>query len=112
MSLTIEITVPMPSPFIRYIQNEQHYTEVISRVVTVKQSLWIGTADIKDLYVMKGKEGVPFLCVLADLLKKGIDVRLIHAKEPGAMFREDFDRKKSLVLFPCFRIIYYFCSVL
>ena len=90
--LTAENKVPMPSPFIKYIQNEQHYTEVISKVATVKQSLWIGTADIKDLYVMKGKEGVPFLSVLADLLKKGIDVRLIHAKEPGPMFREDFDR--------------------
>ena len=82
----------MPSPFITYIQNEQHYTEVISRVATVKQSLWIGTADIKDLYVTKGKESEPFLSVLADLLKKGVDVRLIHAKEPGPMFRDDFDR--------------------
>jgi hypothetical protein len=48
----------MPSPFIRYIQNEQHYTEVISRVATVKHSLWIGTADIKDLYVTKGNDVV------------------------------------------------------
>ena len=82
----------MPSPFIKYIQNEQHYAEVISRVSTVKESLWIGTADIKDLYVMKCKDAAPFLSVLADLLKKGVDVRLIHAKEPGPMFREDFDR--------------------
>lgn len=81
----------MPSPFIKYIQNEQHYTEIISRVATVKRSLWIGTADIKDLYIMKGRESAPFLSVLADLLKKGVDVRLIHAKEPGPMFREDFD---------------------
>ena len=44
--LTAENKVPMPSPFIKYIQNEQHYTEVISRVATVKQSLWIGTAEI------------------------------------------------------------------
>lgn len=56
----------MPSPFIRYIQNEQHYAEVISRVSTVKESLWIGTADIKDLYVMKGKDAVPFLSTLAE----------------------------------------------
>ena len=77
----------MPSPFIKYIQNEQHYTEVISRVATVKQSLWIGTADIKDLYVSKGDDVVPFLSTLAELLKKGVDVRLIHAKEPGSMFR-------------------------
>lgn len=58
----------------------------------MKQSLWIGTADIKDLYVSKGGDAVPFLSTLADLLKKGVDVRLIHAKEPGPMFREDFDR--------------------
>ena len=82
----------MPSPFIKYIQNEQHYSEVISRISTVKESLWIGTADIKDLYVIKGRDAVPFLSMLADLLKKGVDVRLIHAKEPGPMFREDFDR--------------------
>ena len=29
--LTAENKVPMPSPFIKYIQNEQHYTDVISR---------------------------------------------------------------------------------
>ena len=65
----------MPSPFIKYIQNEQHYSEVISRISTVKESLWIGTADIKDLYVIKGRDAVPFLSMLADLLKKGVDVR-------------------------------------
>jgi hypothetical protein len=35
--LTAENNVPMPAPFIKYIQNEQHYTEVISRVAAVKQ---------------------------------------------------------------------------
>ena len=81
-----QINATMPSPFNKYIQNEQHYTEVISRITTVKHFLWIGTADIKDLYVMKGKEAVPYLSSLAELLKKGVDVRLIHAKEPGTTF--------------------------
>jgi phosphatidylserine/phosphatidylglycerophosphate/cardiolipin synthase-like enzyme len=30
--------------------------------------------------------------VLVKLIKKGVAVRLIHAKEPGPNFREDFDR--------------------
>ena len=34
-----------------YISNSNHYNEVLSRVMHVKQSLWIGTADIKDLYL-------------------------------------------------------------
>ena len=75
-----------------YISNSDHYNEVLSRVMHVKQSLWIGTADIKDLYVEDGKQAVPFLGVLAKLIKKGVAVRLIHAKEPGPVFREDFDR--------------------
>lgn len=73
---------------IKYIQNEDHYKEVLSKAAKVKESLWVGTADIKDLYV--GDE--PFLAVLARLLKSGKEVRLIHAKEPGPIFREDFDR--------------------
>ena len=72
---------------IQYIANEAHFMEVIARVANVKTHLWIGTADIKDLYV--GER--PFLGVLADLLHKGREIRLIHAKEPGPNFREDFD---------------------
>ena len=72
----------------QYIADEAHFKEVIERATNVKRSLWIGTADIKDLYV----EERPFLGVLADLIKKGREVRLIHAKEPGPNFREDFDR--------------------
>ena len=34
-----------------YISNSDHYQEVLSRVQSVKHLLWIGTADIKDLYV-------------------------------------------------------------
>jgi len=79
-----------------YISNSDHYNEVLSHVMRVKQSLWIGTADIKDLYVEDGKQAVPFLGVLAKLIKKGVAVRLIHAKEPGPVFREDFDKYPAL----------------
>ena len=72
----------------QYIADEAHFKEVLSRASKVKRSLWIGTADIKDLYV----EERPFLGVLADLIGKGREVRLIHAKEPGPNFREDFDQ--------------------
>ena len=34
-----------------FIANEAHYNQVIERIKTVKKTLWIGTADIKDLYV-------------------------------------------------------------
>ncbi len=75
-----------------YISNSSHYKEVLSRVKSVKHILWIGTADIKDLYVEAGKEKKPFLVLIAKLIRRGVEVRLIHAKDPGPNFREDFDK--------------------
>ena len=76
----------------KFISNTDHYKEVFSRVQSVKHMLWIGTADIKDLYVEIGKEKKPFLALIAQLIRRCVEVRLIHAKEPGPNFREDFDK--------------------
>jgi phosphatidylserine/phosphatidylglycerophosphate/cardiolipin synthase-like enzyme len=81
---------------LKYIYNSDHYKEVLSRVQNVKRTLWIGTADIKDLYVEAGKEKKPFLALIAQLIRRGVEVRLIHAKEPGPNFREDFDKHPLL----------------
>lgn len=101
---------------LQFISNSDHYNEVLGRVLSVKRSLWIGTSDIKDMYVEVDKEKnlsgkreqrelvlsaerkkgrgnlTPFLAVIALLIRRGVEVRLIHAKEPGPNFREDFDR--------------------
>ena len=53
--------------FTKYIADDTHYTEVIQRIPLVKRQLWIGTADIKDLYVARGKQAVPLLAVLAGI---------------------------------------------
>ena len=77
---------------IEYISRTDLYNRVLARIASVKRSLWIGTADIKDLYVKVGTGTKPFLAVLAQLVRMGVEVRLIHAKEPGPNFREDFDK--------------------
>jgi phosphatidylserine/phosphatidylglycerophosphate/cardiolipin synthase-like enzyme len=79
-----------------FISDTAHYTSVLDLVTKAKETLWIGTADIKDLYVVQGKTEKPFLGVLSELIGKGVEVRLIHAKEPGPNFREDFDRYPRL----------------
>ena len=78
--------------FIKYIADENHYKEVLSLVGKAKQKVWIGTADIKDLYV----DDKPFLALIASLLKKSVEVRLIHAKEPGTAWREDHEKHPIL----------------
>ena len=53
-----------------YIADANHYNKVLSRAASVKSSLWIATADIKDLHVRVGQEQLPFLGVLAELLER------------------------------------------
>ena len=81
---------------IDFISDIYHYDIVLNLAIRAKRSLWIGTADIKDLYVVQGQVEKPFLELLSDLIGKGVEVRLIHAKEPGPNFRKDFDRYPRL----------------
>lgn len=80
----------------RFITNEALYREVIRPVSGARSFVWIGTADIKDLYIKPGTRAIPFLQALASRIEDGLDVRLIHAKEPGPRFREDFDKNPIL----------------
>ncbi len=84
-------------PEFQYIANEAHYDKVIEKIKDCKKTLWIGTADIKDLYVKDGRGTKPLLEVLSDLAKRGVEIRLIHAKEPGPAFRQDFDKYPALI---------------
>ena len=82
----------------RLVLNEDTYQLVLRELVMeARRLLWIVTADIKDLYIEDGGDFVPFLKVLADKLRDGVEIRLVHAKEPGPRFREDFDRFPELV---------------
>lgn len=44
------------------------------------------------MYVKKGRKVVPLLGMLASQLARGVDVRLIHAKEFWPAFREDCEK--------------------
>ena len=104
----------------QFLSNRDIYESVICGIVPqVKERLWIATADIKDMYVdtitaersegrakrgdsrgesrvPSGRDMVPFLEVLDGMVKRGIEVRLIHAKDPGPNWRDDFDRYPTL----------------
>ena len=41
----------------------------------MKHLLWNGNADIKDLYVEVGNEIKPFLALIAQLIRRGVEVR-------------------------------------
>lgn len=78
-----------------FLSNRSIYTSVVCGIVPrARERLWIATADIKDMYVdTGGRDMVPFLEVLDTLVKRGVEVRLIHAKDPGPNWREKYCRE-------------------
>ncbi len=78
--------------------NEDIYQEFVSQYVASAQKfIWIITADIKDMFIQSGASFIPLIELLADLVDQGVAVRLIHAKEPGPRFRQEFDRFPQLL---------------
>jgi len=83
---------------LEFITDIQIYQKVIQEEIPkARKFLWLATSDLKDLYVSEGKRMVPFLKILSELCDRGVELRLIHAKEPGPNFRKDFDRYPNLI---------------
>jgi phosphatidylserine/phosphatidylglycerophosphate/cardiolipin synthase-like enzyme len=82
---------------LEFITDRDIYEIVFDRIVKARGFVWIATSDMKDLYVEKSGRMVPFLEILSDLSSMHVEIRLLHAKEPGPAFREDFDKYPNLI---------------
>ncbi|HEX2968226.1 MAG TPA: phospholipase D-like domain-containing protein [Bacteroidales bacterium] len=76
----------------RFITNEQLYKEVFGLMAGATSFVWIGTSDMKDLHVHFKNSVQSFLAMLDSLASKRVEIRLLHAKEPGPNFRSSFDK--------------------
>ena len=86
-----------PDGMLKFLTDKEIYEKVVCEAVPrARHLLWLATADLKDLYVHKAGGMVPFLEVLSALAARKVEIRLLHAKEPGPAFRRDFDRYPNL----------------
>lgn len=77
---------------IKFLSNLELYNNIVELVSTARHFVWIGTADIKDMHVKQKGKVVPFLEVLDRLAKTKVEIRLLHAKDPGENFKRSFDK--------------------
>lgn len=84
-----------------------HYPAVIERIGQAQRSVWIATANLKELMIedaqlvpgrRRGKARFrSVLALFAELSARGVELRILHAAPPSRVFVRDFDRQKSLV---------------
>jgi phosphatidylserine/phosphatidylglycerophosphate/cardiolipin synthase-like enzyme len=93
---------------LRLLSDREHYEEVMQAVIGAEQSVWVATANIKDVMV-EDPRVVPgrrrgrrshyrsILETFAELAERGIELRILHASPPSRAFRRSFDAQPALV---------------
>lgn len=75
-----------------------HYDEVIAAVRAAELSVWIATANLKELLVAgTGRRWRSVLEIFDELAARGVELRILHAAVPSRPFRERFDQLPRLV---------------
>lgn len=86
------------------IAGRAHYELVLARLSTARRSVWIATANLKELMVEGPRRSArsrdryrSVLDGLDELARAGVELRLLHAGQPSRAFRASFDRHPRLV---------------
>src|SRR6267154_3396341 len=78
--------------------NGELYREVVLRKLEhARESVWIATANVKEMFVDTGSGFRSVLEVFDELRSRGVELRILHAELPSRPFRAAFDRKAALV---------------
>lgn len=104
---SLDFAWPMRPMRVGLVSGRGHYETVIEAVLAAERSVWIATANLKELMV-EDPRLVPgrrrgrtryrsVLEVFAELAQRGVEVRILHASLPSRAFREHFDAIDSLV---------------
>ena len=95
-----DLTAPARADALELISGRGHYERVIRAVLAAHTSVWIATANVKELMVEDGRAApgrrrslrrpgyVSVLARLDELAARGVELRLLHAEIPSRPFRE------------------------
>src|SRR5882672_5534313 len=93
---------PKRSISLGLVSERGHYETVISAVRQAKTSVWIATANLKELMVedlrwsSRRRAGRPgyrsVIEIFAELAASGVEIRLLHAATPSRPFVEELRR--------------------
>ncbi|HEY2369167.1 MAG TPA: phospholipase, partial [Polyangiaceae bacterium] len=76
---------------VRMVLDKEHTTTLVDLVRNAKRSLWIATANLKELMVeapigSRARARGRYTSIvedLRDLVRRGVDVRMLHASPPS-----------------------------
>lgn len=100
----------MPQRAVRLslVSGKAHYERVLSPLSAAKRSVWIATANLKELMIedervrpgrrrARGRTAYRSVLELFDeLAERGVELRILHASPPSRPFRDELDQHPRL----------------
>jgi phosphatidylserine/phosphatidylglycerophosphate/cardiolipin synthase-like enzyme len=81
----------------RLLAGPELYREVIlRRLAQARESVWISTANVKEMYVEQAGGYRSILELFGELGARGVALRILHAELPSRPFRAAFERQRAL----------------
>jgi phosphatidylserine/phosphatidylglycerophosphate/cardiolipin synthase-like enzyme len=105
----LDVHAPARAIALELVGGRAHYERVIPAVLGAKVSVWIATANVKELMVEDGRAApgrrramkthayVSVLARLDELAARGVELRLLHAELPSRPFRAELAQHPRLV---------------
>jgi phosphatidylserine/phosphatidylglycerophosphate/cardiolipin synthase-like enzyme len=83
----------------------EHYEKVLRALSEARVSVWIGTANVKDIHLQapigtRARARGQYLSIterLTELVRRKVEVRILHGALPSRPFRESLGRSEELV---------------
>ena len=75
---------------------ELHEKVIVESVLNAKRTVWIATANLKDMHVKMARRYEPILEVFERMAKNSVRFRVIHSAIPSSPFRDTLDRNTTL----------------
>ncbi|HEX7476835.1 MAG TPA: phospholipase D family protein [Polyangiales bacterium] len=104
----MDFALPARPVRVQLLSGKAHYEQVVQPVAEAKRSVWIATANLKELMVedprvqpgrhrTRGRSAYrSVLEVFDELAARNVELRILHASLPSRPFRDELDRHPRL----------------
>ena len=105
----LDVVMPARPIAMELVAGRGHYERVLAAVREANVSVWIASANVKELMVEDGRAApgrrrnmrrsnyISILTVLDELAQRGVELRLLHAEIPSRPFRAELAQHPRLV---------------
>jgi phosphatidylserine/phosphatidylglycerophosphate/cardiolipin synthase-like enzyme len=106
--MAMDLVTPRRPVALRMVAGRGHYDEVVAAVLAAHTSVWVATANLKELMIEdhRARPGArrsvrktryrSILAALAEMAGRGVELRILHAERPSGPFRAELAQHPGL----------------